>query len=68
MTDVKNTIGQEIRQRRRSLDITQSELAEKLETFQSQVARWERGAVTPTARMQKLIISVLDKLEKKEFR
>ncbi|HIG56953.1 MAG TPA: XRE family transcriptional regulator [Candidatus Latescibacteria bacterium] len=35
---------------RRQVRLTQAELARKLQVPQSTIARWESGAVTPTAR------------------
>ena len=53
------TIGQEIRRRRKALNLTQKGLAELLNTSQSQVARWERDAVIPLRRWQLQISSAL---------
>ncbi len=43
------TIGpRDLRQARLDAGLTQAEVAERLGTTQSAVARWERGAVTPS--------------------
>ena len=58
------TIGQEIRRRRKALNLTQKELARLLNTPQSQVARWEKDAVIPLRRWQLQISSVLSDEER----
>ena len=54
------TMGQEIRRRRKALDLTQGELAQLLHTGQSQLARWERGAVMVSVRWKQEIIQLLE--------
>lgn len=54
------TMGQEIRRRRKALGLTQVELAQLLHTGQSQLARWERGAVMVSERWKQEITQLLE--------
>ena len=57
--------GEEIRKRRRSLDVTQDDFAKMLDCDQSHISRWEGGRIIASRRMAKLIRQVLDDLETK---
>ena len=57
--------GEEIRKRRRALDITQDEFAEMLDCSQPNIARWESGKTRVSRRIAKEIQSLLDRLEAK---
>ena len=55
--------GEEIRKRRRGLDITQKEFAQMLDCHQPNVARWEAGEVRISRRIAKQVIKLLEQLE-----
>jgi len=46
MSDI-NVIGQRIADRRKELELKQSDLGQRVGTTQDVVSRWERGVVTP---------------------
>lgn len=57
-------IGKIIRKRRRLLDLTQTELAEKIKTSHTNISSWERGKTNLKAIDFLRIIRILDlKLE-----
>lgn len=47
------SIAKNIKNRRESLDMSQAELAEKVEVTQSAVSRWEHGESVPLLKYQK---------------
>lgn len=47
------SIAENIKSRRESLDMSQAELAEKVEVTQSAVSRWEHGESAPLLKYQK---------------
>lgn len=55
-----------IKERREELGMTQTELAQKVGVEQSSVARWERGATSPTAanlmKLSQVLNCTLDRL------
>ena len=44
----KQSIGRNIRKLRRSLDMSQAELAESIGCTRQTITNWERGATTPS--------------------
>lgn len=54
------TIGQNIRKYRKSLKMTQEELAKKMNVIQPNVHRWEKDLVTPSVETIKKIAKILN--------
>ena len=48
-----------LKQERERLGLTQKELASKIETTETTIARWERGEVTPLPVFEKAILTML---------
>ena len=48
-----------VKQERKRLGLTQKELAEKIETTENTIARWERGESTPLPVFEKAILTML---------
>src|SRR5881227_3894608 len=48
-----------LKQERERLGLTQRELANKIETTETTIARWERGEVTPFPVFEKAILTML---------
>lgn len=59
----KKTFGEYIRERRKALDLTQKEFAEKLYVTESAVSKWERGMSYPDITLLLDICAVLDVTE-----
>lgn len=55
----KKTFGEYIRERRKALDLTQKEFAEKLFVTESAVSKWERGMSYPDVTLLRDICAVL---------
>lgn len=60
------TLGQKIREIRRSRKITQKELAEKIGLTTTQISRWEQDHVTPRSRNLQDLAKALD-ISEEEF-
>jgi len=52
-------IGNKIKSKRKQLDLSQNELAEKLDVSQSQVSRWEKNISSPDSKKIKGLAKIL---------
>lgn len=62
MSKTKNPKSQfpsKLKQERNRLGLTQKGLADKMETTETTIARWERGDVTPLPVFEKAILTML---------
>lgn len=59
-------VGEEVRKRRKALELNQSELAELLGVTRNTVARWERDEVTIPSQMLELALKQLEAEQKKK--
>jgi transcriptional regulator with XRE-family HTH domain len=55
-----DTVAARIRTRRRALDLTQTQVAERLGVTQSAVALWERGETQPRLDLLRGLAEILD--------
>lgn len=54
MTTKNNKIGNQIKELRDTLDLTQEEFGERLGVSKSQICQWERGVLPSTSTLLKL--------------
>lgn len=55
----KSQFPSKLKRERERLGLTQKALAEKMDTTETTVARWERGDVTPLPVFEKAILTML---------
>lgn len=55
----KSQFPSKLKRERNRLGLTQKALAEKMDTTETTVARWERGDVTPLPVFEKAILTML---------
>jgi transcriptional regulator with XRE-family HTH domain len=63
-----NITRDELRERRKTLGISQFELAKKVGVSVMTLQLWERGAGTPKTENEERLKQVLDELEEKQLR
>ncbi len=54
------SIGEKLKLARKKANLTQGELAEKLQVYQKDISRWERGERTPSLEMFAKICRILN--------